>query len=231
MYPFHRGSLPGGALDKPAAFKLKLKAQQLPAPSPEVVHFTVSDVTLLAKSWMHQCNQMLRVVHLAIRAARFRFSVAAVQDLLQKSSEKLIGTPQEFGTRVIDTKDVQHGWTAHLGVSNVAAKKRLLDALPFRVGVVSREWWESLSPCPMIPQWCHVVPDYTIEALYTTKESVFLHGAASPPPYISVAAPVFSHELPAHNLESDESLCDVGLRVVERAVQANECESWYRINN
>ena len=74
-----------------------------------------------------------------------------------------------------------------------------------------------------------MVPDYTTPALYRTKESVFLRGGASPPPYISVAAPVFSHELPAHDLESDESLCDLGLRVVRGAVEAKECENRYRI--
>ena len=72
-------------------------------------------------------------------------------------------------------------------------------------------------------------PTSTIPALYRTKESVFLRGAASPPPYISLAAPVFSHELPAHDLESDESLCDLGLRVVRGAVEAKECENSYRI--
>ena len=39
-----------------------------------------------------------------------------------------------------------------------------------------------LSDCPIIPEWCHVVPDYTTPALYRTKEPVFLRGAASPPP-------------------------------------------------
>ena len=141
---------------------------------------------------MHRCNQMLRQVHLALRAVRFRFPVAAVQDLVQQSSGKLIGTPHEFGTRVHDTKDLQHGWTTDLGVSHVAPKKKLLEALPFGVGVVLGERWESLSACPIIPEWCHVVPDYTTLALYRTKESVFLRGAASPPPYISLAAPVFS---------------------------------------
>ena len=208
---------------------LKLWAQQLPAPSPEVVQITMSDVTLLGKSWMHQCNQMLRLVHPAIRAVRFRFPVAAVQDLCQQSSGKLIGTPHEFGTRVHDTKDLQHGWAADLGVSHVAPKKGLLEALPFGVGVVSGECWESLSACPIIPEWCRVVPDYTTPALYKTKESVFLRGAASPPPYISQVAPVFSHELPAHDLESDESLCNLGFRVVRGAVEAKECENRYRI--
>ena len=208
---------------------LKLWARQLPTPSPEVVHITVSDVTLLGKSWMHRCNQMLRLVHPAIRAVRFRFPVAAVQDLGQQSTGKLIGTPHEFGTRVIDTKDLQHGQTKDLGVSHVSPKKGLLDALPFEVGVVSGEWWESLSACPIIPEWCHVVPDYSTRALCRTKESVFLRGAASPPPYISLAAPVFSHELPAHDLESDESLCDLELRVVRGAVEAKECENRYRI--
>ena len=193
---------------------LKLWAQQLPSPSPEVVHITVSDVTLLKKISMHRHNQMLRQVHPALRAIRFHFPVAAVQDLCQQSLGKLIGTPQEFGTRVHDTKHLQHGWTADLGVSHVAPKKGLLEALPFGVGVVSGEWWESLSACPIIPEWCHVVPDYTTPALYRTKESVFLRGAASPPPCISLAAPVFSHELPAHVVESDESLCDLGVRVV-----------------
>ena len=69
-----------------------------------------------------------------------------------------------------------------------------------------------------------MVADYTTPALYMTKESVFSRGAATPPPYISLLAPVFSHELPAHNLESDESLCDLGLRVVRGAVQTKECE-------
>ena len=54
---------------------------------------------------------------------------------------------------------------------------------------------------------------------------MFLRGAASPPPYISLAAPVFSHEHPAHDLESNESLCDLGLRVVRGAVEAKECEN------
>ena len=53
-------------------------------------------------------------------------------------------------------------------------------------------WWESLSACPIIPECCHVVPDYTTPALYRTKESGFLPGATSPPPYISLVAPVFS---------------------------------------
>ena len=42
---------------------LKPWAQQLPAPSPEVAHITVSDVTLLGKSWMHRCYEMLRQLH------------------------------------------------------------------------------------------------------------------------------------------------------------------------
>ena len=58
---------------------------------------------------------------------------------------------------------------------------------------------------------------------------MFLRGAASPPPYISLAAPVFSYEFSPHDLESDESLRDLGLRVVRGAVQAKECGNWYRI--
>ena len=208
---------------------LKFSAQQLPAPSPEVVHITMSDVTLLGKIWMHRRNQMLRQVHPALRAVRFRFPVAAVQDLLQQPSGKLIGTTHNLGTRVHDTKDLQHGCTADLGVGHVAPKKGLLEAVPFGVGVVLGEWWESLSACRIIPEWCHVVPDYTTPALYRTKESVSLRGAASPAPYISLAAPMFSHELPPHDLASDESLCDLGLWVVRGAVEAKECENWYRI--
>ena len=88
---------------------LKLWAQQFLAPSPKVVHITVSDVTRLGKSWMHRCNQILCLVHPAIRAVRFRFRVAALQELCQQSSGKVIGTPHEFGTRVHRTKDLQHG--------------------------------------------------------------------------------------------------------------------------
>ena len=166
----------------------KLWAQQLPAPSPEVVHITVSAVTLLGKSWMPRCNQMLRLSHPGIRTVRFRFHVVAVQDLCQLSSGKLIGTPLDFGTRVIDTKDLQHGWTADLDVSHVAPKKGLLEALPFGVGVVSGEWWESLSACPIIPEWCHVVPDYITPPLYMTKESVLLR-VPPPLPIVRVGAP------------------------------------------
>ena len=72
-----------------------------------------------------------------------------------------------------------------------------------------------------------MVPDYTTPALYKTMESVFLRGAASPPPYISLAARVFSYELTAHDLGTDESLCDLGLRVVRGAVEAKDCGNWY----
>ena len=74
-----------------------------------------------------------------------------------------------------------------------------------------------------------MVPDYTTPALYKTMESVFLRGAASPPPYISLAARVFSYELTAHDLGTDESLCDLGLRVVRGAVEAKDCGNWYHI--
>ena len=137
---------------------LKLWAQQLPAPSSEVVHITVSDVTLLGKGLMHRCNQMLRLVHPAILAVRFRCPVVAVQALCRQSSRKLVRIPHESGTQVIDTKDLQHIWTADLGVSHVAPRKRLLEPLPFGVRVVSGKWWESLSACPIIPGCCHVVP-------------------------------------------------------------------------
>ena len=119
--------------------------------------------------------------------------------------------------------------TADLSVSHAAPKKGLLEALPFGLGVVSGERSKNLSACPIVPEWCHVVPNYTIPALYRTKESVFLRGAASRPRNISPVAPVFSHEHPAHDLESDESLCDLGLRVVRGAVEAKECENGYHI--
>ena len=110
---------------------LKLWAQQLPAPSPEVVHIKMSDLTLLGKSWMYLCNKMLRSVHPTIRAVRFRFLVDTVHDLCQLSTGKLTGTPL--------ATDLQHDWTANLGVTHVAARKGLLEALPFGVGVVSGE--------------------------------------------------------------------------------------------
>ena len=74
-----------------------------------------------------------------------------------------------------------------------------------------------------------MVTDHTTPALHWTKESVVLRGGASPPTYISLAAPVFSHDLPAHDLESDESFCDLGRRVVRGAIEAKECENWYSI--
>ena len=134
---------------------------------------------------MYRCNKMVRLVHPTIRAVRFCFPVDVVHDLCHLSTAKLTGTPLEFGTRVVDTTDLQQGWTANLGVTHVAASKGLLERPPFGVRVVSGEWWKSLSACPIHPEWCHVVPEYTTPSLYRTKEHVFLRGAASPPPCIS----------------------------------------------
>ena len=58
---------------------------------------------------MYRCNKMLQLVHPTIRAVRFRFLVGAVQDLCWLSTGKLNGTPLEFGTLVVDTRDLQHG--------------------------------------------------------------------------------------------------------------------------
>ena len=107
-------------------------------------------------------------------------------------------------------------------------RKGLLEALPFGVGVVSGEWWESLSACSIHPESCHVVPDYT-PALYRTKEPIYLRGAACPPPYISLATPVFLHAVPTHDLESDESLRNLGLQVVGGVGQSKAFEDWYHI--
>ena len=74
-----------------------------------------------------------------------------------------------------------------------------------------------------------MVPDYTTLATYTTKEPMFLCGAAPPPSYISLAPKVFSHELLSHDLESDESLRDLELRVVEGVEESKEFEGWYHI--
>ena len=132
---------------------LKLWVQQLPAPSPEVVHTKMSDVTLREKSWMYRCNKMLRQVHPTIRVVWFRYLVDAVQDLCQPSTRKMSGTHLGYGTRVVDTAYLQDGWTANVGVTHVAARKELLEDLPFGVGVVRGEWWESLSAGHIHPQW------------------------------------------------------------------------------
>ena len=52
-------------------------AEQLLTPSPETVHIKLCDVTLLGENWMHQCNQILQVVHPTIRAVRFRYGGGA----------------------------------------------------------------------------------------------------------------------------------------------------------
>ena len=156
---------------------------------------------------------MLLVVHPTIRAVRFLFPVGIVQYLCQLSGGKLNGSPLNFGTRVVDIANLLQGWTANPGVTHVAARKRLLEALPFVVGVMSGEW-ESFSACPIHPGWCHVVPDDTSPAMYRTKEPVFLRGAASPPPYMQ--------ELPTQDLESDESLRDLRLHVVRVPRQSQD---------
>ena len=152
----------------------------------------------------------------------------ALHNLCQLSTRKLTGTPLELGTRLGDTKDLQHAWTANLGVTHLAARIGLHEALPFEVGVVSGEWRESLSACPIQRECYHVVPNYTTPALYRTKEPVFLRGAASPSPYISLppTPQVLSPELSTHDLESDESLRDRGLWVVGGAGQSEEFEDW-----
>ena len=122
--------------------------------------------------------------------------------------------PLEFGTRVVDTKDLQNGWTANLVVSHVAARNGFLEALPFGVGVVSGEWSKGISACPIHQGCCHVVPNYTTPALYRTNEPVFLRSAASASPYISLAIEVFSPEVPTPDLESDEYLQDRDLWLV-----------------
>ena len=60
-----------------------------------------------------------------------------------------------------------------------------------------------------------MVPDYTTPALYNIKVPIFLRRAPPPPClYTSFPPPVFSHELPTRDLQLDESLRDLGIRVV-----------------
>ena len=74
---------------------------------------------------------MLRLVHPTTCAVQFRFPMDAVRDLCRLSKAQLTGTPLEFGTRVVDATGLQHGWTANLGVTHMATRKGLLEALPF----------------------------------------------------------------------------------------------------
>ena len=81
--------------------------------------------------------------------------------------------------------------------AEVPLKKGILPHLPYTVGVVNGDWWETLRVCPMVPEWTHVVPDFTPPVVFTTEEPHFLLGWGSPLPFICLASPVFSHDLPS----------------------------------
>ena len=76
--------------------------------------------------------------------------------------------------------------------------------------------------CPVVPEWTHVVLDFTTPAVFTTEEPHFLQGCGSPLPFISLASPVFSHHLPLPDLMLDESLKELGLRVLKGVVDKGE---------
>ena len=63
---------------------------------------------------MSRCKKKWRLVHPTIRAVWFSFPVDAAQDLCHLSTGKPNNTPLKFGTRVVDTTDLLHGWTTIL---------------------------------------------------------------------------------------------------------------------
>ena len=195
----------------------------------DVVHINVVDVTLLGKGWMYRVNNKLRSVHPSLQAIRFRFPVDAVHDLCQQATARLDTSTRQFGLEIVDTSDLQYGYTADVGVTEVPLKKGILPHLPYTVGVVNGDLWETLRVCPIVPEWTHVVPDYTTPAMFTTEEPYFLLGCGSPLTFISLASPVFSHNLASPDLASDESLKELGFRVLKGVADKEEASQWYAI--
>ena len=160
---------------------------------PHVINIRVSNKTLMGKNWMQEANWLLRLVHWILRAIRFRFPEDVVDNLLQQASGKLDREARQLALDLIDTSDLQYGYTADLGVDEVHSKKGVLQPVSYAAGVVDGDWWEALGMCTITPEWCLHVPHYTCPALFTSSEKHFLRGCSTPPPYISLLPPVSSH--------------------------------------
>ena len=130
-------------------------------PSPlDVVHIKVVDATFLGKGWMHGVNKKLRLEHPSLQAIGFCFPVDAVHALCYQATGKLDTSPRQFGLLIFDTSDLPYGSTADVGVTGVPLKKRIPAHLPYTVGVVNGDWWETLPVYPIVLEWTHVVPDF-----------------------------------------------------------------------
>ena len=207
---------------------LAMWAQQLPPP-PDVVHINVDHATPLGKGWMYRVNNKLRSVHPCLRAIRFCFPVDAVHDFCQLATGKLDTSRRLFGLEIVDTSDLQYGYTADVGVTEVPLNNGTLPHLPYTMGVVNGECWETLRVCPIVREWTHVVPDFTTPAAFTAEEPYFLQGCGSPLLFISLASPGFSQNLPSPDLASDESLKELGFWVLKGVGDKEEASLWYAI--
>ena len=141
---------------------------------PHGVHINVVDVALLGKGWMQRVNNTLRLVHPSPWTICFGFPVDDVQDLCQQATEKLDISPSKFGLEIVDTGDLQYGYPGDVGVTQVPLKKGIPPHLPYTMGVVNGDWWETLCVCPIVPEWTHVVPHFTTPTVFTTEEPFFI---------------------------------------------------------
>ena len=73
------------------------------------------------------------------------------------------------------------------------------------------------------------MPDFTTPAVFTTEEPCFLQRCGSPQPFISLASPVFSQDLPSPDVASDELLKQLGFRVLKGVVTKEEASQSYAI--
>ena len=131
---------------------------------------------------MYRVNNKLCSVHPSLRAIRLCFPVDAVDNLCQKGTRKLDTSPRQFGLEIVDTSDLQHGYIADVGVTQVRLKQGILLHLPCTLGVVNGDLWKTFRVCPIVPGWTHVVPEFTTPAVFTTVEPYFLQGVWWPPP-------------------------------------------------
>ena len=174
-------------------------------PPLDVVHINVVDATIPGKGCMCRVYNKLRSVHPRLRAIRHRFPVDAVHDLCQQAIRKLDTSPRQFGLEI---------------------EKLDPAAPPLHRGSGK---WETVRVRPIVPQWTDVVPDFSTSAVFTTAELYFLQRCGNPLPFVSLASPVFSHNLPSPHLSSDESLKELGLRVLKGVVDKEEASQWYAI--
>ena len=98
--------------------RLKRRAQDLTL-SHGRFHIPVCEKTIMRANRMGHTNRVLHLAHKKRRAIRFRLLILAGDDLLQQLGAKLVGDSPNLVTHLMDTINLENGYTADLGVVEV----------------------------------------------------------------------------------------------------------------